>query len=69
LAEIESTIKNLSTALTEINIKIEKTIKRVSILIRQLKKISLSLIIVREKEAVIILKIGYTIYRLVTLKV
>jgi uncharacterized coiled-coil protein SlyX len=69
LAEAESTAKNLSTALTEVSIKIEKTIKRVSILAGQLKEIFLSLIIVREKEAIMILKVGYIICRLVILKV
>jgi hypothetical protein len=69
LAEIKSTAKNLSTALAGISIKTKKTIKKISILAGQLKKVSLSLIIARKEEAAIALKIRYIIYRLVTLKV
>jgi uncharacterized coiled-coil protein SlyX len=64
LAEAESTVKNLSTALAELSIKAEKAIERVSILAGQLKEISLSLIIIKEKEAAMALRVRYTIYRL-----
>jgi hypothetical protein len=69
LAEAENTTENLSTALIKMNIKTGKTTKRVSILTGQLEKTSLSLIMIREKEAAMILKIRYTICRLVILKV
>jgi hypothetical protein len=69
LAETESTVKNLSIALARVSIKAEKTIKRVSILAGQLEKVSLSLVIIREEEAVIVPRIGYTICRLVILRV
>jgi uncharacterized coiled-coil protein SlyX len=66
LAEAENTAENLSTALAELSVKIGKTIKRVSILTGQLKKTSLSLVIAREKEAIIALKNECTIYYLIT---
>jgi hypothetical protein len=69
LAEAKSTAKNLSTALAGVSIKIEKTTKKASILAGQLEKISLSLVITREKETAMVLKIEYTIYRLVTPRV
>jgi hypothetical protein len=65
LAEAESTAENLSTILAGMSIEVKKTIKRVSILIGQLEKVSLFLIIIREKEAAMAPKIGYTICRLV----
>ena len=52
MAEAESTIKNLSTALAGLSVKIRKAIKKVSILTGQLKKASLFLIIAKEKEAI-----------------
>jgi hypothetical protein len=55
--------------LAGISLKAGKTIKRVSILVKQLKKVSLFLVVVREEEAAIILRIGYTIYRLMTPRV
>jgi hypothetical protein len=69
LAKAENTAKNLSTALTGMSIKAKKTTKKISILARQLKKVFLSLIIVKEKEAAIIPKVKYIIYRLITLRI
>jgi hypothetical protein len=66
LAEAENTAKNLSTILTGLSVETEKTTKRASILAGQLKETSLSLIITREKEAIIALKNEYTICYLVT---
>jgi hypothetical protein len=43
--------------------------EKVSILTGQLKKISLSLIIAREEEIAMVLRVGYTIYRLMTPRV
>jgi hypothetical protein len=51
--------------LVGISLEAGKTIKKVSILVRQLEKTSLSLVMAKEKEAVMIPKIGYTIYRLI----
>jgi hypothetical protein len=51
------------------NIKIGKMTEKASILAEQLKKISLSLIIVREEEAVMKLRVRYIIYRLMTPRV
>ena len=48
LAEAENTAKNLSIALTGLNVETEKATERVSILAGQLKKISLFLIMARE---------------------
>jgi hypothetical protein len=59
----------LSTALAEMNLKVGKVIKRALILAKQLEKTFLSLIIIRKEKAVMILRIGYTIYRLITLTV
>ena len=69
MAEAENTAENLSTVLAELSIKTEKEIERVSILAGQLKKIFLSLIIAREREVTIILRIRYIICRLVTPRV
>jgi hypothetical protein len=66
LAEAENTTENLSTALAGLSVETEKTIKKASILARQLKKMSLSLVIAREEKAIIALKNEYTIYHLVT---
>jgi hypothetical protein len=55
--------------LARISIKAGEAIEKALILAGQLEKASLSLVMAREKEAVIILKIRYTICRLVTLKV
>ena len=65
MAEAENIAKNLSTVLTGLNVKIKKAIKRVLILAGQLKKASLSLIIPREKEAIMTLRNEYIIYRLI----
>ena len=65
MAEAESTVKNLSTILAGLSVEAKKIIKRALILAGQLEEISLSLIIIREKEAVITLKNEYTIYRLI----
>jgi hypothetical protein len=69
LAKVENTAENLLTALTGISIKAGKAIERVSILIRQLEKIFLFLMIVKEKKAVIVLRVGYIICRLMTPRV
>jgi hypothetical protein len=69
LIEVESTTENLSTVLARVSLKAGKVIKRVSILAGQLEKISLSLIMIREEEAVIALKIRCIICRLVTSKI
>jgi hypothetical protein len=69
LAEAESTAKNLSTALAGVSIKTKKAIERVSILAGQLEKVFLFLMIVKEKEAVMALKVRYTICRLVISRV
>jgi hypothetical protein len=69
LAKAENTAENLSIALTKVSLKVGKTIERVSILAGQLEKISLSLVIIKKKEATIILKVRYIIYRLVNLRV
>ena len=69
MAEVESTVKNLSTALAGLNIKTGKTIKRVSILAGQLKEISLFLIIAREKKVIMALKSECTICRLTILRI
>jgi hypothetical protein len=69
LAEIENTAENLSIALAEMSIKVGKATKKVSILAGQLKKTFLSLIITKEEEIAIILKIRYIICRLVTLRI
>jgi hypothetical protein len=66
LAKAESTVKNLSIALTGLSIETEETIERVLILTGQLKKISLSLIIAKEKEVIMTPKNEYIIYRLIT---
>jgi hypothetical protein len=66
LAEAENTAKNLSTILTGLSVETEKTTKRASILAGQLKETSLSLIITREKEAIIALKNEYIICHLMT---
>jgi hypothetical protein len=69
LAEAESTAENLSTALIRMSLEAGKIIKRVSILAGQLEKVSLSLIIIRKEEAAMALRVGYTIYRLMTPRV
>jgi hypothetical protein len=69
LAEVESTAENLSTVLAGISIEAGKTIERVSILIKQLEKISLSLVMTRKEEAAMVLRVGYIICRLITLRV
>jgi hypothetical protein len=69
LAETESIAENLSIALTKLSIKAKKAIKRVLILAGQLKEAFLFLMIIREEGAAIILRIGCTIYRLMTPRV
>jgi hypothetical protein len=66
LTEVENTAENLLTALAGVSLKAEKATERASILVEQLKKVFLSLVMAREEEAAIALKIGYIIYRLVT---
>jgi hypothetical protein len=58
-------VKNLSIVLAGMSLETGKVIKKVSILAGQLEEIFLFLIIIREEEATIILKIGYIICRLV----
>ena len=67
MAEAENTVKNLSTALAGLNVETGKTIERASILAGQLEKVSLSLVMAREEEAIIVLKNEYTICYLITL--
>ena len=69
MAEAESTAENLSIILAGLSVEAGEAIKRVSILAGQLEEISLFLIMAREKEAAIISKIRYIIYRLMTLRV
>jgi hypothetical protein len=69
LAEAESTAENLLIALINVSLKAGKAIEKVSILAGQLEKVSLFLVMAKEEEIVIILKIRYTICRLVTPKV
>jgi hypothetical protein len=69
LAEAENTAENLSIILAGLSVEARKTTERASILAEQLKKASLFLIMIREKEAVIILKNECTIYHLVTPKI
>jgi hypothetical protein len=64
LAEAESTAENLSIALAGLSIEAGKAIKRVSILAGQLEEVFLFLMIVREEEAAIVLKVGCIICRL-----
>jgi hypothetical protein len=54
----------LLTALVKMSLEARKTIERASILVKQLEKISLSLVMIREEETAIILKVGYIICRL-----
>jgi hypothetical protein len=51
------------------SLEAEKAIKRVSILAGQLEKAFLSLIMAKEKEAIIEPRVRYTIYRLMTPRV
>jgi hypothetical protein len=69
LAKIENTAENLSTVLIGVSLEAGKATEKISILARQLKKISLSLIMIRKEEAVIISKIRYIIYRLIIPKI
>jgi hypothetical protein len=65
LTKAEQTVENLSTALTGISLKAGKTIKRASILAKQLEKVFLSLIMAREEAAAMTPKIGCIICRLI----
>ena len=69
MAEAESTAKNLSIALAGLSVETGKATERVSILAGQLEKVLLSLIMAREKEAVIMLKNECTICHLMTLRI
>jgi hypothetical protein len=51
LKEAENTAKNLSIVLTGLNVEAGKITERALILTRQLEKISLSLILPKEKKA------------------
>jgi hypothetical protein len=61
--------ENLSAALAELSIETGKATKKVSILAGQLEKAFLSLVMAREEETVMVLRVGYTIYRLMISKV
>jgi hypothetical protein len=50
LEEAKNTAKNLSAALAGLNVETGKITERASILVGQLKKVSLSLILLKEKE-------------------
>jgi hypothetical protein len=55
LEEAENTVENLSAVLAGLNVEVGKIIKRASILAGQLKKVFLSLILLKEKEIIGIL--------------
>jgi hypothetical protein len=55
--------------LAKISLKAGKVTEKASILAGQLKKASLSLVIIREEEAVIVSKVRCTICRLMTFRV
>jgi hypothetical protein len=55
--------------LAGISLEAEKATEKISILAGQLKEIFLFLIIIRKEEIAKALKIGYTICRLMTLKI
>jgi hypothetical protein len=61
--------KNLSTALARINLKTEKATEKASILAKQLKETSLSLMIVKKEKAIITPRNKYIICRLITPRV
>jgi hypothetical protein len=69
LAEVESTAKNLLIALAGVSLKAGETTEKVSILAGQLKEIFLFLVIIREEEIAMALRVRYIICRLVTPKV
>ena len=69
MAEAESTAENLSIVLAGLNVETGEAIERISILAGQLKKVSLSLVIAREKEIIMVPKNEYIICRLVTLRI
>jgi hypothetical protein len=68
LAEAEKTAGNLFIALARMSLEAGKTIERALILTEQLKKVSLSLVIIREKEAIIAPKSECTICHFTILK-
>jgi hypothetical protein len=55
LEKAENTAKNLLAALTGLSVEAGKTIKKASILAEQLKKVSLSLILLKKEEIIGIL--------------
>jgi hypothetical protein len=67
LEEAENMAKNLSAALAGLNVEAGKVTERVLILAGQLKEVSLSLILLKEKEATGVLDNKYIIYRLIAL--
>jgi hypothetical protein len=69
LAKAEKTAGNLFIALAGISLETGKTIERASILTGQLEKVSLFLIIIREKKIIMALRNECTIFRLVTFRV
>jgi hypothetical protein len=69
LAEAEETAGNLFTILVGMSLKVGEAIERASILIGQLKKVSLSLVIIREEEVIIALRTECIICHFITLRV
>jgi len=65
LAEIESTAENLLIALTGLSVEAGEITKKALILAGQLEEASLSLIMFKEKEAIMALKNEYIICRLI----
>jgi hypothetical protein len=65
LAEAENITENLSIALAELSVEAGEIIERALILTGQLEEASLSLIMFREKKAIIALKNECIIYRLI----
>ena len=65
MAKTENTAENLSAVLAGLSVEAKKIIKKASILAGQLEKVSLSLIITREREIIMTPKNECTICRLV----
>jgi hypothetical protein len=69
LAKAESIAENLSAVLAGLSVEAGKIIKRVSILAGQLEKVSLSLIVFREKDIIRASKSEYIRCRLITSRI
>ena len=69
MAEAEKTAGNLFTALIRMSLKAGEAIERALILVKQLEKVSLFLVIVREEKAIMALRNEYNICRLTTLRI